>query len=192
MALKVSDSQRSSRRGFRSVATAAVALGALLCAATVSGVSAAVNDPGVEFNLSVAGTLLRDGSTVDQGTTVKVGASSLLKEGTGNRELRVSLDPGFVYQSGGVTAPEGWTVQYSTNNGTSWGASEPSPASTVTDVRATKSSLAAGPIVAGSQIFSSETVAAIPSDTFSASTGGDGWDVFFYENYVLNIFHHSN
>ena len=185
-------SRQSSRRGFRWFSSSVVAVGALVCAATVSGVSAAVNSPGVEFNLSVAGTLLRDGSTVDQGTTVKVGASSLLKEGTGNRELRVGLDPGFVYQSGGVTAPEGWSVEYSTNNGTSWVSSEPSPASTVTDVRATKSALAAGPIVAGSQIFSSETVAAIPSDTFAASTGGDGWDVFFYENYVLNIFHHQS
>jgi len=192
MASKCFAERQASFRGPRSILASALAVGALVCAATVSGVSAAVNSPGVEFNLSVAGTLLRDGSTVNQGTTVKVGASSLLKEGTGNRELRVGLDPGFVYQSGGVTAPEGWTVEYSTNNGTSWVSSEPSPASTVTDVRATKAALAAGPIVAGSQIFSSETVAAIPSDTFAASTGGDGWDVFFYENYVLNIFHHQS
>jgi len=152
----------------------------------------AADAPGVDFNLSVAGTLLRDGSTVNQGTTVKVGSSSLLKEGTGDRELRVKLDPGLVYQSGGVTAPEGWTIQYSINNGTSWVSSEPSPASGVTDVRATKTALTAGPIVSGSQIFSSETVAPIPASTFTGSTGGDGWDVFFYENYVLNIFHHDN
>ena len=151
----------------------------------------ASDNPGVEFNLSVAGTLLRDGSTVNKDTTVKVGSSSLLKEGTGDRELRVKLDPGLVYQTGGVTAPEGWTVEYSTNNGTSWSASEPNLPSDVTDVRAYKSALAAGPIVNGSQIFSSETVAPIPASTFSGSTGGDGWDVFFYENYVLNIFHHD-
>ena len=151
----------------------------------------AADAPGVEFNLSVAGTLLRDGSTVNATTAVKVGSSSLLKEGTGNRELRVKLDPGLVYQTGGVTAPEGWTIEYSINNGTSWAATEPSPASGVTDVRATKSALAAGPIVNGSQIFSSETVTPIPASTFSGSTGGDGWDAFFYENYVLNIFHHD-
>jgi LPXTG-motif cell wall-anchored protein len=46
--------------------------------------------------------------------------------------------------------------------------------------------------VNGSQSFSSETVAQVPASTFSGSTGGDGWDVFFYENYVLNIFHHNN
>ena len=169
----------------------AVAAIALLFAVYPTGAQGAAVEPGVDFNLSVAGTLLRDGSTVNQGTTVKVGSSSLLKEGTGNRELRVKLDPGLVYQSGGVTAPEGWTVEYSTNNGTSWASTEPSPASGVTDVRATKSALAAGPIVSGSQIFSSETVAPIPASTFTGSTGGDGWDVFFYENYVLNIFHHQ-
>ena len=169
----------------------AVAAISLLFAVYPTGVQGAAAEPGVDFNLSVAGTLLRDGSTVNQGTTVKVGSSSLLKEGTGNRELRVKLDPGLVYQSGGVTAPEGWTVEYSTNNGTSWASTEPSPASGVTDVRATKTALAAGPIVSGSQIFSSETVAPIPASTFTGSTGGDGWDVFFYENYVLNIFHHQ-
>lgn len=169
-----------------------VVLVAIVGGAAAGSVSAASNDPGVQFNLSVAGTLLRDGSTVNQGTTVKVGAGSLLKEGTGDRELRVKLDPGFVYQSGGVTAPEGWTVEYSTNNGASWVSSEPSPASGVTDVRATKSALAAGAIVNGSQIFSSETVTNVPASTFSGSTGGDGWDVFFYENYVFNIFHHQS
>lgn len=176
----------------RTLIATAVAVVSLLCAVSTSPVSAVADEPGVDFNLSVAGTLLRDGSTVNQNTAVKVGASSLLKEGTGDRELRVKLDPGFVYQSGGVTAPEGWTVQYSIDGGMSWVSAEPSPASTVTDVRATKASLAAGPIVNGSQIFSSETVAPIPASTFSASTGGDGWDVFFYENYVLNIFHHQN
>ena len=183
------DSERSPRL-FTKLASAITVI-SLLFALSATGVEGAAAEPGVDFNLSVAGTLLRDGSTVNQGTTVKVGSSSLLKEGTGNRELRVKLDPGLVYQSGGVTAPEGWTVQYSINNGTSWVSSEPSPASGVTDVRATKTALAAGPIVSGSQIFSSETVAPIPASTFTGSTGGDGWDVFFYENYVLNIFHHQ-
>lgn len=178
-----------SSRSVKKLASAFAAI-SLVCGLSSTRVQAA-NDPGVEFNLSVAGTLLRDGSTVNAGTTVKVGSSSLLKEGTGDRELRVKLDPGLVYQSGGVTAPEGWTVEYSTNNGSSWVSVEPSPASGVTDVRATKTALAAGPIVSGSQIFSSETVAPIPASTFSGSTGGDGWDVFFYENYVLNIFHHD-
>jgi len=184
---------KSLNRTTRRSTKIAGAIAAISLLFTLSPTSVQASDaPGVDFNLSVAGTLLRDGSTVNQGTTVKVGSSSLLKEGSGNRELRVKLDPGLVYQTGGVTAPEGWTVEYSTNNGTSWVSSEPSPASGVTDVRATKSALTAGPIVSGSQIFSSETVAPIPASTFTGSTGGDGWDVFFYENYVLNIFHHQD
>jgi hypothetical protein len=183
-------SPKKSRKA--AVWVSAIAVASLLSTIATSPVSAALDEPGVEFNLSVAGTLLRDGSTVNQNAAVKVGASSLLKPGTGDRELRVKLDPGFVYQSGGVTAPEGWSVQYSTNGGTSWVSVEPTPASTVTDVRATKVALAAGVIINGSQFYSSETVAPVPASTFTGSTGGDGWDVFFYENYVFNIFHHQN
>ena len=183
-------SPKKSRKA--AVWVSAIAVASLLSTIATSPVSAALDEPGVEFNLSVAGTLLRDGSTVNQNAAVKVGASSLLKTGTGDRELRVKLDPGFVYQSGGVTAPEGWSVQYSTNGGTSWVSVEPTPASTVTDVRATKVALAAGAIINGSQFYSSETVAPVPASTFTGSTGGDGWDVFFYENYVFNIFHHQN
>ena len=142
------------------------------------------------MNLVNGVTLLRDGSTVANGGTVKVGLGGLLKEGTGNRELNINLDPGMVYSSGSAVAPEGWTIQYQANNSGTWVNSEPSPASGVTDVRATKS-VTAGPIVGYSQQYTTETNAPIPASTFTGSTGGDGWDVFLYDNYVYNIFHHN-
>ncbi|MFM8793354.1 MAG: fibronectin type III domain-containing protein [Acidimicrobiales bacterium] len=143
------------------------------------------------MNLVNGVTLLRDGSTVNNGGVVKVGLGGLLKEGTGNRELNINLDPDMVYTSGSAVAPEGWTIQYQANNSGTWVNSEPSPASGVTDVRATKS-VTAGPIVGYSQQYTTETNAPIPASTFSASTGGDGWDVFLYDNYVYNIFHHNS
>ncbi|MGA1361368.1 MAG: fibronectin type III domain-containing protein [Ilumatobacteraceae bacterium] len=142
------------------------------------------------MNLVNGVTLLRDGSTVNNNGVVKVGLGGLLKEGTGNRELNINLDPDMKYNSGSAVAPEGWTIQYQANNSGTWVNSEPSPANTVTDVRAMKS-VTAGPIVGYSQQYTTETVAPIPASTFTGSTGGDGWDVFLYDNYVYNIFHHN-
>ncbi|MEY3690594.1 MAG: hypothetical protein RJB57_249 [Actinomycetota bacterium] len=143
------------------------------------------------MNLVNGVTLLRDGSTVNNNGVVKVGLGGLLKEGTGNRELNINLDPDMKYNSGSAVAPEGWTIQYQANNSGTWVNSEPSPANTVTDVRATKS-VTAGPIVGYSQQYTTETVAPIPASTFTANSGGDGWDVFLYDNYVYNIFHHED
>jgi LPXTG-motif cell wall-anchored protein len=142
--------------------------------------------------LQTSGGTIRDGSVINTGTAMTVSVGGLLQEGTGSRELRIDLDAGTVYQAGGVTAPEGWTIQYSINNGTSWVNTEPSPASGVTNVRATNASVVAGPTDGSSQLYTRAVTSNIPASTFGASTGGDGWDVFFYDNYVLNIFHHSS
>jgi hypothetical protein len=151
--------------------------------------------PGIDVNLSVnvsgTDTLIADGSTVANNDTVTVGSAGLLSPGVGDREIRTTLDPSTVYSSGSAVAPEGWTIKYSANNGTTWASSEP-PASSVTDVRATASDVAAGLIEGTSQIYSSETTSAIPSGTFLANAGGDGYDAFFYDDYVFNIFHHND
>lgn len=151
---------------------------------------AAAGEPGVNMNVTVGDSLVADGSTVATGSVVGLGTAGLLSPGSGSRELRTTLHPGTVYRSGSALAPEGWTVNYSTNSGTSWQASEPSPASGVTDVKAT-ATVSAGLIEGTSQVYSSETSASIPSSNFTASTGGDGWDVFFSEENVYNIFHHD-
>ena len=153
--------------------------------ATVSGTS------GLSMNLKVGSDLIADGSTVANGSTVTVGSAGLLTPGVGDREIRTSLVPGTVFSAGSAVAPEGWSIGYSTNNGTTWSSTQPSPASSVTDVRATAADVSAGLIQGSSQIYSSETTSAIPSSTFLANAGGDGYDAFFYEDYVFNIFHHE-
>jgi hypothetical protein len=115
----------------------------------------------------------------------------LLESGTGNRELRIDLDDATVYQAGGVTAPEGWTVEWSTDDGNNWVSSEPGTPANVTSVRAS-ASVSAGDINGTSQEYSKAVTSPVPASTFSGSTGGDGWDVFFYDDFVLNIFHHQN
>ena len=157
----------------------------------VAPAGAAAGEPSAEMAVTVGGVPIRDNSVVDDGTSVSVGVSGLLTPGTGTRELRATLDSGMRYTAGSAEAPEGWNIEFSTDGGTGWVGTEPTPASNVTDVRAT-ASVAAGAITGYSQLYSSETVAPVPSSSFSGSTGGDGWDVFFYDDFVFNIFHHDN
>ena len=147
---------------------------------------------GSNTTVTLNGTPIREGSTLAGGSTVGIGTSALLNPGVGQREIRTKYNTNTIYQAGTARAPEGWTLSYSINNGTSWVTTEPSPASAVTDIKATATSVAAGAISGYSQQYSTETSAAIPSSTFSASTGGDGWGVTFYDNYIFNIYHHND
>ncbi|MCB1001278.1 MAG: fibronectin type III domain-containing protein [Acidimicrobiales bacterium] len=177
------------RRALAALMTAPAAVLAVLTV-PLAPVQAAAGEPSAEMAVTVDDVPIRDSSTVADGGDVSVGVSGLLTPGTGTRELRATLDPGMVYTAGSAQAPEGWTIQFSTDNGGTWGGSEPNPASGVTDVRAT-ASVTAGAITGYSQLYASSTVAPVPSSTFAGSTGGDGWDVFFSDDYVFNIFHHN-
>ena len=161
--------------------------------ATVFGGASPVHAdaPPPNLTLLVDGQPIQDTSVVESGTTVTAVASSLLDAGEGTRELRIDLDDTTIYQAGGVTAPEGWTVEWSTDGGTTWVATEPVPAGDVTNVRAT-ANVVAGNVVLGTQQYTKQLNASVPASTFSGATGGDGWDVFFYDDYVLNVFHHNS
>ena len=154
-----------------------------------SAVQAEVPPP--SLTLIVDGQVIQDTSVVESGTTITAVASSLLDPGSGSRELRIDLDSTTIYQAGGVTAPEGWVVEWSTDDGASWVTVEPSPPGDVTNVRAT-ANVEAGNVVLGTQRYTKDLDASVPASTFSGSTGGDGWDVFFYDDYVLNVFHHQS
>lgn len=147
---------------------------------------------GSNTTITVGGNPIREGATLAGGTTIGIGTSALLNPGVGQREIRTKYNSNTIYQAGTAKAPEGWTLYYSINNGTTWVTTEPSPASAVTDIKATATSVAAGAITGYSQQYSTETSAAVPSSTFSTSTGGDGWGVTFYDNYIFNIYHHSD
>ena len=160
------------------------------CGSGIAQIAAVTGTPGVDMNITVDDALIADGSTVAVGETVTVGSAALLSPGVGYREIRTTLDQGTVLASNSAVAPEGWAIQYSADNGSTWSPTQPT-ANTVTDVKAS-ATVAAGLIEGTSQIYSSETTSAIPSSNFTASTGGDGWDTFFFEDYVFNIFHHSD
>jgi hypothetical protein len=153
--------------------------------------TAVADEAGSNTAATLGGTPIREGATLAGGETIGIGTSALLNPGVGAREIRTQYDANTVYQAGTARAPEGWTLSYSINNGTSWLSAEPSPASAVTDIKASAASVAAGAIDGYSQTYSTETTASVPSSTFSTSTGGDGWGVAFYDNYIFNIYHHD-
>ena len=176
-------------RTWARIATATIVTAAATIALSGSPVQA--EQPPPTLALLVDGDTIRDSSVVATGTELTAVASGLLTQGTGSRELRIDLDPLTVYEPGGVTAPEGWTVEWSTDGGTSWVGSEPAVPADVTNVRAT-ADVVAGVSSQGSQRYTQTFTAPVPASTFSANTGGDGWDTFFYDDYVLNIFHHDS
>lgn len=175
---------------------AVIASSLALSAIQADPASAAVNMPnpgvaGSNTTVNFNGEPIREGSTLAGGSVIGIGTSALLNPGVGVREIRTSYDANVVYQAGTARAPEGWTLMYSTDGGHTWSDTEPDPASDVTDIKASASNVAAGLISGFSQTYSTETTASIPSSTFSASTGGDGWGVAFMDDYIFNVYHHG-
>lgn len=168
----------------------AVVLVAALVSGGLAAAPAVAATAGVVTNLVSEGTLLADGSVIADTSTVTIGTSALLNPGVDTRTLMTTFDTATPYVSGTAVAPEGWTLEYTTN-GSTWTSVEPSPASSVTAVRAVKGAVAAGGISGSSQVYSSQTTSQIPATNFTGSTGGDGWDVFFSEDNVFNVFHHN-
>ena len=186
---------KSSRFAAVALVQALVAVGLVLPSIQMANASiTTVPTPdvtGSNTTVTLGGTVIPENGVLQAGGTASVATSVLLNPGLGDREIRTSYDADSIYVSGSVQAPEGWTLEYSIDNGASWVSSEPTPASGVTDIRARKTGVAAGLIDGFSQNYSSETDSQIPSSTFAASSGGDGWGVELYEDYVLNIYHHT-
>ena len=165
---------------------------AVSAVATVSTPSLTPDSPGVNTSVYFNGSPIREGASLPNSSSVLIGTAALLSPGLGQRELITNFDAKTIYQTGTARGPEGWTLEYNTQtSGGSWTTTEPSPASGVKRIRAIKTSVAAGAISGTSQNFSSQTISYIPSGTVSASSGGDGWGVTIYDNYLFNIYHHT-
>ena len=182
-----------SLRPLVSLATSVLlAIGTITPALAVASTTALDGQPGSYTSVSLNGQQYREGATIASGTTVNVGTAALLAPGLGDREVRTTYNANVVYQAGTAVAPEGWTLYYSVNHGNTWTTTEPQNAASVTDIKAVGTNIAAGSISGSSQTYSTETTANVPSGTFGASSGGDGWGVTFYDNYVFNVYHHDS
>lgn len=87
----------------------------------------------------------------------------------------------------GLTYPEGWVLEYSTD-GTNWSTTAPADLTTVIAVRA-KGDVS----TKGRGVFETTTEAEpITTGTdFASSGGGDGYNVAFGNGIVLNMYHHD-
>ena len=160
-------------------------------ALATTSTSQVADQAGSNTEVFLNGQTLRDGATVADGTVLQVGTSALLNPGFGAREIHTTYDSHTIYQAGTAIAPEGWKLAYSTDHGATWVDQEPVPASSVTDIKAYATGVAAGLISGYSQSYSSETTSAVPAAVFSASSAGDGWGVTFLDKNVFNVYHHN-
>lgn len=103
----------------------------------------AVVGPGqIEQTLSFAGN---GSSAVCAASTYDVVLGSLVDPGSSNRTVQVDFTKGTDMIAGSLKYPSGWIVEYSSNGGSSWTYTEPSPASGITNIRATSGA----PLTAG-------------------------------------------
>lgn len=105
--------------------------------------------------------------------------------------LSTRWNPAQAVLTGAVTAPTGWTPEY-TVDGTSWSTTLPADPTTVTGVRA-GGSVASDGVSGGRQVRTTDSTGAVtPTPTFAGGGVGDGWDAFTSEDYVLNAYHHQS
>jgi hypothetical protein len=98
--------------------------------------------------------------------------------------LTDAIPSGTQYVAGSLQAPLGATRSWSTDNGSTWVAVEPTPASSVTNLRTQTLS-------GTSNMFNIAVVPAPPAAAISGGhTGGDGYRVIPYNNKVYTIYHH--
>lgn len=143
---------------------------------TASGVSVSAATDGSAFTSTASAPITLNGQT-----------SQVITKTWNKDHLR--------FVNGSITAPEGWTIEYTTD-GTTWSSSAPADLTTVTGVRTTGALTSIG-YSNGLQTSISNAPSTIKQATVGGlpPTGaGDGYDVFFDEQYtkVFNVFHHSN
>lgn len=129
------------------------------------------------------------GSKVDLTTQIP-GVSDV---GVATQEIIQSIDSTKVKltSASDVTAPDGWTVTYSTD-GTTF-ASTPSSWDAVVKVKAT-GSVNSGGLSGDKQLYQTSTNApgTITTPNGVSRSGGDGWDVEFdSRGYIYNWYHHG-
>ena len=159
---------------------------AVVASPTLTGGSEGVNSA-----VLVNGSPISENSTVADTTTVQLSASTLLTPGQETRTLSMEFDSKTIYTLNSAQAPEGWTLKYLTPSGVET-TTQPAVNTNVVGLKAVGSNIAAGTISGTNQNYSTETNSKIPSNTFSAASGGDGWGVTFYEDYIFNIWHHES
>ncbi len=163
-----------------------------LAAGSLGGASVAAATGGTEPSVSAtvaggAASAVAAGDVVDVTRTAPISLS-----GQTGQALDARWDPTQAsLRPGGVTAPDGWGVEY-TADGSTWSGTAPTDLATVSGVRAAGVVDSQG-LSSGLQVSTATASGALKpaAAAFSGSSGGDGWDVFFTSTKVLNVWHHN-
>jgi outer membrane protein OmpA-like peptidoglycan-associated protein len=163
-----------------------------LAAGSLGGASqaaaAGVTDPTVSATVAgAAAASVGVGDVIDVTRTAPIAAS-----GQTGQALEATWDPAqTALGAGGVTAPEGWNLEY-TDDGSTWSATAPSDPTTVRGVR-TDGLIDSQGLSSGLQVSSATASGTLKParSAFAGSSGGDGWDVFFTATKALNVWHHN-
>lgn len=172
--------------GFSKSALVALVVAALVAVTLTSVLPASAAAPAPTMSVTTAGS---PASNVSAGQTLDVAATGPIQvAGSTQQTITNTWDTSQVgMTSSTFVAPTGWTKEYTTD-GSSWSSVAPADPSTISGVRAS------GAVIGNS---SGEAVLSNPSGSLVQSaaaftSGGDGWNVFFHGDQVLNVFHHVN
>jgi CshA-type fibril repeat protein len=166
----------------------------VLVAGTVTGTAvtaaaAAASDPTVA--VTTGGS---PAASVAAGDTMAVTQTApITLPGQTSQTLEATWDPQqATLPASGITRPDGWSLDYTTD-GSTWSATAPSDLSSVAGVRSTGNVESNG-ISGGLQVSTATGAGTLQpgGSSFSGSSGGDGWDVFFTRTQVLNVWHHQS
>lgn len=124
-----------------------------------------------------------------------VEVKALLETGNWTRTIQVDFAAGNNYSSGSIQPSEGWLVEFSTDGGLSWNATEPVPSSQVSSIRATSSKpIAASEWQNGTdgavQMFTTTSSLAMNAGQLSSATSEFSSDaaVWFHLTFVCCYF----
>lgn len=131
-------------------------------------------------------------TSLSNGSGIAVTASAPIQSvGPVTQATSVTWDPSMAVLTGPATAPAGWTPEYTTD-GSTWSSTLPASLAAVIGARASgpvESDGVSGGRQAVTTVNSATSVT--PAPTFPAGGGGDGYDVFTSDDYIMTAFHHS-
>ena len=136
--------------------------------------------------------VVRPGTGLASGTAVSVAANAPIQlVGPVTQSTAINWDPAIAVLTGGATAPQGWTPEYTTD-GSAWSATLPADPSSVRGVRMSGQVESNG-VSGGRQAVTTvnNATSVTPAPTFPAAGGGDGYDIFGAPDYILTAYHHT-
>ena len=168
----------------------------MLAPASVLAASAASATTSAIHSVSVTNDWGQQNPSVGSLDTLHVVASGQVAgQGRSAQTLESCFDDVYAeLDRGTIKIPAGYTLQYSTNHGSTYSSKLPKLTWKINCIRAV-GSINSGGIVGGHQAYTASGSMVPPSSVgqITLTGGGDGFNAFFDPNYtkVFNIYHHS-